>query len=125
MQGWIAVGAGAALGAWLRWGLASVFNRSGDQLPIGTLIANLIGGLMMGMVLAWLNQRSDISPSIRLLLTTGLLGGLTTFSAFSGESFSLLLRHQYGWAILHTTLHVVGALLMTALGFYLMQSTKS
>jgi len=125
MQAWIAVGVGASVGAWIRWGLSSLFNRADQPLAVGTLLANLIGGLFMGMVLAWLQQRSDISPTIRLLLTTGLLGGLTTFSAFSGESFALLMRQQYGWAVLHSALYVLGALLMTALGFYLVHSAKS
>lgn len=125
MQAWMAVGIGAAIGAWIRWGFSCVFNRYTDQLPMGTLLANLIGGFLMGMVLAWMQLRSNFSPTLRLLLTTGLLGGLTTFSAFSGESFGLLMRQQYGWALLHTTLHVLGALLMTALGFYLVHSAKS
>lgn len=113
---WLAVGCGAALGAWSRWGLGLAFN--GAILPAGTLIANLLGGFLAGMVVAYF---VDSSPQdvMRLFLMTGFLGGLTTFSAFSAEAFGLLQKQEYWWAAAHVSSHVLGSLCMTALGFAL------
>lgn len=112
----LAVGAGAALGAWSRWGLGIAFNALMPNLPLGTLIANLVGGLLMGVVMGLIGLGGLDSPSLRLFVTTGFLGGLTTFSAFTGESLSLLHRHDYHLAALHAFTHMFGALLMAALG---------
>lgn len=119
---WLAVGGGAALGAWLRWGLGIALNAS--ILPMGTLIANLGGGLLMGVAMAYFMGVS-MHHELRLFVMTGFLGGLTTFSAFSAEAFSLLNRQEYAWAIAHISSHVVGSLLMTAMGFVLFQYFKS
>lgn len=113
---WLAVGGGAALGAWIRWGLGIAFNAS--VLPMGTLIANLGGGLLMGMAMAYLLTIPH-DYTLRLFIMTGFLGGLTTFSAFSAEAFNFLYKHQYAWAALHIGSHVIGSLLMTAIGFML------
>ena len=113
---WLAVGGGAAIGAWIRWGLGIALNAS--MLPMGTLIANLGGGLLMGMALAYFASTSAQDPT-RLLVMTGFLGGLTTFSAFSAEAFTFLQKQQYAWAAGHIASHVVGSLLMTAIGFML------
>ena len=78
-----AVGAGAACGAWLRWGLGVWLNPVFALVPLGTLAANLLGGLLMGVALAAVQAWPTLSPALKLLLTTGLLGGLTTFSTFS------------------------------------------
>ncbi len=118
---WLAVGGGAALGAWARWGLGVAFNAS--MLPLGTLIANLSGGLMMGMALAYF-VATPHHNELRLFVMTGFLGGLTTFSAFSAEAFIFLHKQQYAWAIGHIASHVIGSLLMTALGFMLIQYFK-
>jgi fluoride exporter len=111
---WLAVGGGAALGAWVRWGLGIALNAS--MLPLGTLIANLGGGLLIGMAMAYFigvpNQNE-----LRLFVMTGFLGGLTTFSAFSAEAFNFLQKQEYAWAAAHISSHVVGSLLMTAIGF--------
>ena len=115
---WLAVGGGAALGAWLRWGLGIALNAS--ILPLGTLIANLGGGLLMGMAMAYFASTSaqdTLQHTLRLLVMTGFLGGLTTFSAFSAEAFSFLQKQQYALAAGHIASHVVGSLLMTAIGF--------
>jgi len=121
---WIAVGGGAALGAWLRWGLGIALNAS--MLPMGTLIANLGGGLLMGMAMAYFMATPSMATSsmatlqqneLRLFIMTGFLGGLTTFSAFSAEAFNFLHKQQYAWAAVHISSHVVGSLLMTAIGF--------
>ena len=116
---WLAVGGGAALGAWVRWGLGIALNAS--MLPMGTLIANLGGGLLMGMAMAYFMATPSLETAqqneLRLFIMTGFLGGLTTFSAFSAEAFNFLHKQQYAWAAVHISSHVVGSLLMTAIGF--------
>ena len=119
---WLAVGGGAALGAWARWGLGIALNAS--ILPLGTLIANLGGGLLMGMAIAYFASTSA-QDTTRLLVMTGFLGGLTTFSAFSAEAFNFLQKQQYAWAAAHISSHVVGSLLMTALGFMLVNYLRN
>jgi CrcB protein len=119
---WLAVGGGAALGAWIRWGLGVALNAS--MLPMGTLAANLGGGLLMGIALAYFANTSAQDP-MRLLVMTGFLGGLTTFSAFSAEAFSFLQKQQYAWAAAHISSHVVGSLFMTALGFAVVHYLRS
>jgi CrcB protein len=116
-NGFLAVGIGAAVGAWLRWGLGQAFNAVLPELPLGTLAANIIGGYLIGLALAWFTLNPGLSPEVRLLVATGFLGGLTTFSSFSGEAYILLARQQYGWAAAHIGLHVLGSLAATALGF--------
>ena len=120
--GWtfVAIGVGASLGAWLRWGLGVMFNPLLPSLPLGTLVANLLGGLLMGGALGLIQSQPAISPLLKLMLTTGFLGGLTTFSTFSAEGLHLLQRGAWGWLILHSTAHVVGALLMVWMGYVLM-----
>ncbi len=115
---WLAVGSGAALGAWLRWGLGIALNAT--TLPLGTLIANLGGGLLIGMAMAYFVDTAA-QNQLRLFVMTGFLGGLTTFSAFSAEAFNFLHRQQYAWAAVHISSHVIGSLIMTAFGFMLMQ----
>ncbi|MCU0842968.1 MAG: fluoride efflux transporter CrcB [Thiobacillaceae bacterium] len=112
----LAVGIGAALGAWLRWGLGLLLNALYPPIPPGTLAANLIGGYLIGLALAWFVQHPGLAPEWRLLLVTGFLGGLTTFSTFSAEIFTLLARAQYAAGLAAIALHVVGSLGMTALG---------
>ena len=114
--GFLAVGVGAAVGAWMRWWLSIVLNPVLPSLPLGTLAANLIGGYLMGLALAILEHSQTLSPELRLLVTTGFLGGLTTFSAFSGEATALLMQQQYAWLAALTTAHVVGSILMTVAG---------
>jgi CrcB protein len=114
--GFLAVGAGAAIGAWMRWGLGVLLNPIVPSLPLGTLAANLVGGYLMGIAMAVMEQGQALSPELRLLVTTGFLGGLTTFSAFSGEATALLMQHQYAWFAAIATAHVVGSILMTVAG---------
>lgn len=113
----LAIAIGATLGAWSRWGLGLMFNAMLPNLPMGTLAANLGGGLMMGVALAYIGLGNLDSHSARLFITTGFLGGLTTFSAFTGESLTLLQKQEYCWAAIHTSSHVFGALLMAAIGY--------
>lgn len=115
VNGFVMVGVGAALGAWLRWFLGVAMNAGFPVFPLGTLVANLVGGYLIGLFLGFAST-TEISPELRLFITTGFLGGLTTFSAFSGEAVSLLMRGEYGWGVTHILLHVIGTLLMTVLG---------
>ena len=114
---WLAVGAGAALGAWLRWRLAILLGSLHAHVQLGTLAANLLGGYLVGLALAFFTAHPAIAPEWRLFAITGFLGGLTTFSSFSGESVLLLQRGQYGWALAHTALHLFGSLLCCGAGF--------
>ncbi len=118
----LAVGLGAAAGAWLRWGLGYMLDPVFPTVPMGTLAANLLGGLLIGLVLGAFTHFQALSTEARLFLATGFLGGLTTFSTFSGEAVSLLLRQQYAWFAGHVGLHVVGSLAMTLLGFGLIRA---
>lgn len=123
--GFFAVGSGAAFGAWLRWWLGIWLNPLFPTVPMGTLAANLIGGYLMGVVMALFGSVQTLTPELRLLLATGFLGGLTTFSTFSAETTTLLLRQQFGWALTTIGLHVGGSLLMTALGILSFNSLRS
>ena len=118
---WLAVGGGAALGAWARWGLGIALNPLFPTLPLGTLAANVVGGLLMGCAMGLLTHYEGLAPELRLFLTTGFLGGLTTFSTFSAESATLLLRGQWGWGAAHALLHGAGALLAVLGGIGLMR----
>ncbi len=120
-----AVGAGAACGAWLRWWLGVWLNPVFALVPLGTLAANLLGGLLMGVALAAVQAWPTLSPALKLLLTTGLLGGLTTFSTFSAEAFHLLQRGAIGWLGAHLAVHVVGSVLMTWAGFTLFNALRA
>lgn len=119
-----AIGGGAAIGAWCRWGLGLAFNAAWPNLPLGTLLANLSGGFLMGVAIGLIGIGGLEHPSLRFFVTTGFLGGLTTFSAFTGESLNLLHKHAYFMAVLHACSHVFGALLMAVLGLLLVQYLK-
>lgn len=114
-----AVAVGASAGALLRWGAGLWLNAHWSGFPLGTLLVNLVGGLLIGMTLEWFGRTPD--EMLRLLLVTGFLGGLTTFSAFSGESLALLHRGAFGMALAHTGAHVLGALAAAGIGLRLMQ----
>ena len=112
----IAVGIGAAVGAWLRWGLGLWLNAIWPELPLGTLSANLIGSFLIGFLFAFFMQHPGLAPEWRLFIFTGFLGALTTFSTFSLETVTLLMRGQYFWSFSMITLHLGGSVLMTVLG---------
>jgi len=119
--GFVAVGIGGALGCWLRWVLGTLLNPLFPTVPLGTLAANLGGGLMMGCVMGLWDHFQTLSPELRLFVFTGFLGGLTTFSTFSAESTTLLLRQQYLWFGAHIAAHLVGSIGMCVLGLALMR----
>lgn len=125
IYGIFAVGAGAAVGAWLRWGFGILFNPVFPTLPLGTLLANLLGGYLIGLAMAYFAQHAGLSPEVRLLVITGFLGGLTTFSTFSAETVTLLARQQFFWAGAIIAAHVLGSLAMTALGILTVKLFKS
>ena len=117
----VAIGVGATLGAWLRWGLGVWLNPLAGLMPMGTLVANLLGGYLIGVAVAVFQVQVEISPEIRLFIITGFLGGLTTFSSFSAEVVALAQRAEYGWATATIALHLFGSLLMTVLGILSIQ----
>ncbi len=110
-----AVGIGAACGAWLRWGFSLLLNPIFPTLPLGTLTANLLGGFIIG-VLMGIAEPIHLSLTMRLLLVTGFLGGLTTFSTFSAETMNLMLKGEYAWGLVVVVTHLVGSLALTAAG---------
>ena len=121
----LAVALGATLGALGRWWVCMLLNSVLPNLPLGTLLVNLSGGLMMGMVIASIGLETLQHPRLLLFITTGFLGGLTTFSAFTGESLALLQKQEYLWAFLHASSHVFGALFMAAMGYALIHFLRA
>lgn len=117
-MGWsiLSICAGASLGAVLRWLLAARFNPVFPALPLGTLAANLAGGYLVGIAVAYFGQHPELSPQMRLFLVTGFLGGLTTFSTFSAEVVTQLQAGHWPWALATGFAHLAGSLLLTALG---------
>lgn len=122
LYAFIAIGLGAAIGAWLRWGLGLWLNPALPELPLGTLAANLVGGYLIGLAVAFFMQHPGIAPEWRLFIITGFLGSLTTFSTFSAEAVELLSTNQHGWAVLLIGSHLAGSLLMTLLGMFAARS---
>ena len=107
---------GAGCGALLRWGLGSMLNPVFPTLPLGTVAANLIGGLLVGAASAFFTHHSGLPPEWRLLIITGFLGGLTTFSTFSLEVVTLIGRQEHWWALGAAGVHLAGSLALTAIG---------
>lgn len=122
MQSLCAVMLGGSLGAALRWGLSATMNHRWSAMPLGTWLANLLGGFLVGVAVAWFSKHADMDPAWRLFVITGLLGGLTTFSSFSAEVVSMLQSERYQWALATVALHVLGSLLMTVIGIRLAES---
>ena len=112
----LAIGVGAVLGAWLRWWLGVALNPVFPTVPMGTLAANLVGGYLVGIAIAFFTQHTHIPPEARLFVITGFLGALTTFSTFSAEVVTLLANGQFAWAFAAALLHLLGSFALTALG---------
>ena len=111
-----AVSLGSSLGALLRWWLGARLNAHFPPIPPGTLAANLIGGYLVGVAVAFFATYTAIAPEWRLLVITGFCGGLTTFSTFSAELVTLLQQGRATWALAAAAAHLGGSLLMTLAG---------
>jgi fluoride exporter len=111
----LAIALGAILGAWSRYGLSLAFNGK-TWLPWGTFAANAIGGLLVGLALAHIAVKPDLSPLWRMFFITGFLGALTTFSTFSAEVMTLMMNGEPMRAIGLAALHLVASLALTAIG---------
>ena len=118
MKSLMAIVIGGSVGCIIRWQLGVRLNNLFPFLPPGTLIVNLAGGFIIGAAMAWFLRHPYLDPTWRLLVMTGLCGGMTTFSTFSLEVFSQLQSGNYVWAFISLILHVTGSILMTALGFF-------
>jgi CrcB protein len=112
----IVIAIGASLGAWLRWILGMKLNALFPTIPPGTVVANMVGGYIIGLAIAFLAASPTLSPEWRLLIITGFCGGLTTFSTFSAETVALIQEGRLVWALGSISLHVAGSLAMTAAG---------
>ena len=112
----VVIAVGASLGAWLRWLLGMKLNALFPTIPPGTVVANMVGGYIIGLAIAFLAASPTLSPEWRLLVITGFCGGLTTFSTFSAETVALIQEGRLLWALGSVSLHVVGSLVMTAAG---------
>ena len=123
-MGFLAVGVGAALGAWLRWMFAVLWNAIHPALPYGTLAANLLGGYLVGVAVGYFDTHANLPPEWRLLAVTGFLGGLTTFSTFSAEVVERMLAGQPLLAIGLASVHLVGSLTATWLGLLTVGATR-
>ena len=110
------IAVGASLGAWLRWILGMKLNALFPTIPPGTVVANMVGGYIIGLAIAFLAASPTLSPEWRLLIVTGFCGGLTTFSTFSAETVALIQEGRLVWAFGSISLHVAGSLAMTAAG---------
>lgn len=118
----IAVFAGGGLGCLLRWWLGALLNPVFPTVPLGTVTANLAGGMLIGLASAFFAHNASVPPEVRLAVITGFLGGLTTFSTFSLEVVTLIGQREYLWALGLAGLHLLGALFMTALGILIVNA---
>jgi len=118
MTAFLAIGVGAVLGAWLRYGLGLWLNPAFAAFPLGTLAANLTGGYLVGVAVAVFHFNAELPPELKLFFITGFLGALTTFSTFSAEIVHLIQNARYAWAAAAASLHLFGSLAMTGLGIF-------
>jgi CrcB protein len=112
----LSISLGAALGALLRWLLAGRFNPLHESLPLGTLAANLLGGYLIGVAVAYFADHPSLPPEARLFVVTGFLGGLTTFSTYSAEVVTLMHEARYLAGFTLAFVHLAGSFTLTALG---------
>ena len=120
----LAIFCGAGLGALLRTGFNLLTVGVASVIPLGTLISNMVGGYLIGIAIAFFGNNPHLSPEWKLLIITGFLGGLTTFSSFSAEVVTFIQRGEFTWALGTTLLHLVGSLVLTFLGIWTYQAIK-
>lgn len=120
----LAIFFGAGIGALLRAGFNVLTVSAGSVIPLGTLLANLLGAYLVGIAVAFFASNPNVSSEWKLFVITGFLGGLTTFSSFSAEVVSLMQRGEFTWAIGTALLHLLGSLLLTFLGIWTFQSFR-
>ena len=120
----LAIFFGAGLGALLRAGFNILTVSAASTIPLGTLLSNMVGGYLVGLAVAFFGNNPQLSPEWRLLIVTGFLGGLTTFSSFSAEVVAFIQRGEFTWALGTAMLHLVGSLLLTFLGILTYQALK-
>lgn len=108
--------AGACLGAFARWQLSLWLNAGTSWVPVGTLVANLAGGWLIGLLVAIFQAHPEIDPVWRLGAITGFLGALTTFSTFSMETVALVQQERLGQALALAAVHLLGSLALTWAG---------
>jgi CrcB protein len=112
----VSISSGAAMGALLRWFLGNRLNALFPLIPPGTLVANMLGGYLIGFAVAFFAMMPNLAPEWRLFFITGFLGALTTFSTFSAEMVNLLQQGRFSWALAGIGVHVVGTITMTFAG---------
>ncbi len=115
---------GAGLGALLRAGFNLLTVSFASVIPMGTLLSNLVGGYLIGIAVAYFGNNPSLSPEWRLLVITGFLGGLTTFSSFSAEVVAFMQRGEITWALGTALVHLIGSLALTFLGILTYQAFK-
>lgn len=115
---------GAGCGALLRAGFNLLTVNASSVIPLGTLLANMVGGYLVGIAVAFFESNPHFSPEWKLFVITGFLGGLTTFSSFSAEVVSFIQRGELGWALITALLHLAGSLVLTVLGIWTFQSLR-
>lgn len=120
----LAISVGSVAGGLLRWFLSLKLNVIAFTIPLGTLVANLIAGYIIGFAIAFFNH-STLSSEWRLLIITGFCGGLSTFSTFSAEIVNFLQEGRIGWGLTSIAIHVAGSVLMTFLGILTYQYFRS
>ena len=116
LQAIIAISAGASIGAVLRWMFGTSLNAVWLTIPLGTLLANCVGGYLIGIAVTVFAHQPSLAPEWRLFVITGFLGGLTTFSTFSAEVMVLIQQGRLSWAFAAISAHVIGSLALTFLG---------
>ena len=120
----LAIFCGAGLGALLRAGFNFLTVGTASVIPLGTLLANMVGGYLVGIAVAFFGSNPSLSPEWKLFVITGFLGGLTTFSSFSAEVVSFIQRGDLGWALGTALLHLIGSLVLTILGIWTFQTFR-
>ena len=118
MKAMLIVGVGGFIGAVLRYKLGGIVlhHTATSKFPLSTFAVNVVGCLTAGILAGMVIKHDFLSPTARLFLFTGLLGGFTTFSAFGLDTFYLLQRHDLKWAALNAVLSPLVGILAVWLG---------